>query len=632
MIPPGSLFRYLRGMGIEPGAVVVGLQGSYRVEARHGEGSFGVTYRATDASTGAAVILKELRIERLDDWKALELFEREGRVLASLSHPNIPAFRDFFAHGAASPLPVGATSTYDGPERLSLVLVQQLIEGATLQQRLESGRRLSPDEAERVLRDLLRALEYLHDRSPPLIHRDIKPGNVILTPEGQPYLVDFGAIQERLRSAGSVGSTIVGTLGYMPLEQTRGQARPASDLYALGVTMIVALAGRPLDELPVDESTGQIALDRAVPSGTPAPLREALDAMIVLLVAQRAQSAADVLRLLGAHREPSPEPARKEGAARKERSVPKARSARKEQSVRKPPPSPRPAPVASAEPSSPPGSSGAVDTIPMQSGPPPRALFAFLIGVVGLAGGAASFHAMKAPRGSLSASAASARTATGGTQRAILGPWLADDCRPANTSGCSTLASHYSAASPPDLFRSADAYRMACEGGEARGCNGIGWRYLTGRGIDKDIAAGVAAFGRSCDAGHQPGCDSLAFALLNGQGSPPDEARALGLFQRACDAKVYESCVLAGVMQHFGRATARSESKAVALFQRGCPRAGPKAMETTCARYDLEPEECAIGGLELSLGACGPVDRARAEPLLTKACRDGWTWACDRLK
>jgi Protein kinase domain len=286
-----------------PGDLITGLYGVYRIEARHGEGSFGVTYRARDESSGTVVILKELRIEKLDDWKALELFEREGRTLSSLSHASIPAFHDFFAHGAPTPLPVEAMGTYEGPTKLSLVLVQEFVDGTTLEQRLESGHRLTPDEALAILRTLLGALRYLHHHTPPLVHRDIKPGNVILTSEGRPYLVDFGAIQDRLRSAGSVGSTIVGTLGYMPLEQIRGDARPASDLYALGVTLVVALAGRPLAELSFDDATGKLSIDRVLPPDTPTLLRDVLDGMVAPLLGQRISSAGEALRRLddGAH-------------------------------------------------------------------------------------------------------------------------------------------------------------------------------------------------------------------------------------------------------------------------------------------------------------------------------------------
>jgi len=287
-------------MPVAEGDVVVGLRGSYRIETRHGEGSFGVTYHAKDTASGADVIVKELRVEKLDDWKALELFEREGEVLATLSHPNIPAFRDFFAHGAPEPLPVSAMSTYAGTVHLSLVLVQQFITGSTLQQRVDLGQRLSSSEGMAVLRSLLGALHYLHERTPPLVHRDIKPGNVILTPEGQPFLVDFGAIQNRLTGPGSSGSTIVGTVGYMPLEQIRGDARPASDLYALGITMVVALSATPLEGMPFDDAAGKIATKRALPHDVPHLLQDTLDSMIAPLLGQRVQSAAEVLSRLDA--------------------------------------------------------------------------------------------------------------------------------------------------------------------------------------------------------------------------------------------------------------------------------------------------------------------------------------------
>jgi hypothetical protein len=188
------------------------------------------------------------------------------------------------------------------------VLVQQFIEGTTVQQRLDRGQPLRPDDARRVLRELLGALRHLHEHDPPLVHRDIKPGNVILTPDDQPYLVDFGAVQNRLRGADAAGSTIVGTLGYMPLEQLRGQAVPASDLYALGMTIVVALAGQAPEQLPIDESSGKVAIDRVLPAATPKQLRDALDAMIEVLAGHRVHSATEALARLDAPSIPAPAP------------------------------------------------------------------------------------------------------------------------------------------------------------------------------------------------------------------------------------------------------------------------------------------------------------------------------------
>jgi hypothetical protein len=99
--------------------------------------------------------------------------------------------------------------------------------------------------------NLLDVLEYLHGLDPPVIHRDIKPANIIVTADGTPRLVDFGAVQaEILDETG--GSTIVGTAGYVSPEQLMGRAEPASDLYALGVTLVHLLTGVPPTELPTN--------------------------------------------------------------------------------------------------------------------------------------------------------------------------------------------------------------------------------------------------------------------------------------------------------------------------------------------------------------------------------------------
>ena len=656
-------------MALEPGAEVVGLHGTYRVEARHAEGSFGVTYRASEVPGGSALILKELRLEKLDDWKALELFEREGRVLAGLSHPSIPAFKDFFAHGGPTPLPVGAMSSYQGPEHLSLVLVQELIPGVTLQQRVDEGQRLAPHAAEDILRSLLHALDYLHERTPPLIHRDIKPGNVIMTPEGHPYLVDFGAIQDHLRATGSVGSTIVGTLGFMPLEQTRGRAIPSSDLYALGVTMVVALSGRPVEELRVDESTGQIAVRLAVPRETPKRVVEALDGMVRLLASHRAQSAADVLKALDkpeAKALPAPSPRRAKTASRPEGELPLVRIN--------------------------PGIAALVGTLA-------------LLAVVG---GMVSYRTLRAR--AAGARFASAPVAPSATYSPSLPPAppaplvLAPDCKTGTTTGCASLGQRSTGSSPPDYDRAVDAYQLGCDGGDGRacnnlavlydngtgvplnvtrayrlfdqactkgnargcynlgrdlvsgrgalkdpshavvvyqmacdkgdgmGCNALGWRFLFGQGTDKAPSTGLAALKRSCDLGDRSGCDSYAFVLLNGLGGPKDEPHAKSIFEKACADSEGASCMFIGFMNHFGRATTKNEGVAKDFFMRGCVEAGPDAATKRCDNADDEPEECGIAGLELALGTCGPVDKAHSATLLAKACRDGWTWVCDRMK
>src|SRR2546430_1917604 len=136
-----------------------------------------------------------------------------------------------------------------------------------------------------------------HGPTPPLIHRDINPKNMLRGRAGRVFLVDFGAIQDRLRAASAGGSTTVGTLGYMPLEQLRGDPRPASDLYALGVSLLVCATGSAPTDLPVDEETGKIRVD-SVAGRLPARVRRALDAMVEPIVGHRAPSARHVLAIL----------------------------------------------------------------------------------------------------------------------------------------------------------------------------------------------------------------------------------------------------------------------------------------------------------------------------------------------
>lgn len=187
------------------------------------------------------VVLKLLAFNPQMQWDELKLFEREAQVLKNLNHPQIPRYRDFFSvdEEAGEGLPW-------------FCLVQDYIEGISLKRLLETDRCFTEKEVKNFAQQILSILLYLHELNPPVLHRDIKPSNLVLGENQEIYLVDFGAVQDRAKAQG-VTFTVVGTHGYTPPEQLWGKAVPASDLYALGATLIHLLTGVSPADLPQNQ-------------------------------------------------------------------------------------------------------------------------------------------------------------------------------------------------------------------------------------------------------------------------------------------------------------------------------------------------------------------------------------------
>lgn len=274
------------------GDVVQSPNDAYRVVRRRGAGGFSEVWVAARVSDGRHVILKELRLEKLKDWKSLELFEREARVLQGLKHPGIPEYLEFFARTTAGPVEPSALSEDPGAR---LCLVQELVPGRDFSEILGAGAPLEPVFVENIFRQALQVLVYLHGLNPPVIHRDLHPRNLVVSDDGQLHVIDFGAIQDRLLMGDEFGSTSVGTFGYIPMEQAMGQARPASDLFALGMSMVTLITGRSPSEMPFEESTG--AVDLAALE-IPQRWRPVLEGMVQPIVGKRLASASRALELL----------------------------------------------------------------------------------------------------------------------------------------------------------------------------------------------------------------------------------------------------------------------------------------------------------------------------------------------
>lgn len=215
------------------------------------------TWFATDTASRSQdqVVVKLLTINPYMEWDRAELFEREVKILRKLNHPRIPSYRDYFIQDQV----LGSKFSW-------FCLVQSQVPGQSLQQLLKQGKHFTEAEVEKIAIAVLHILIYLHDFEPPILHRDIKPSNLILGEDNQVYLVDFGSVQDQAFSQNTT-FVVVGTYGYVPMEQFGGQAVPASDLYALGASLIHLLTGVSPADLPHDNAriqfTHGVSVDRA---------------------------------------------------------------------------------------------------------------------------------------------------------------------------------------------------------------------------------------------------------------------------------------------------------------------------------------------------------------------------------
>lgn len=213
------------------------LQSRYQLKQRLGYNASRQTWLAQDLNAQEKVVVKLLTFSDQVQWDNLRLFEREAQVLKQLNHPRIPKYRDYFCID---------------DRMLWFGLVQEYIPGSSLKELLTQGETFTEEQVRAIAQNILNILVYLHGLSPPVLHRDIKPSNLIWGEDSSIYLVDFGAVQDRAATEGAT-FTVVGTYGYAPLEQLGGRASPASDLYALGATLIHLLTGvAPADLLQRD--------------------------------------------------------------------------------------------------------------------------------------------------------------------------------------------------------------------------------------------------------------------------------------------------------------------------------------------------------------------------------------------
>jgi outer membrane protein assembly factor BamB/tRNA A-37 threonylcarbamoyl transferase component Bud32 len=206
------------------------LQDRYEILTVQGVGGMGAVYRARDLRFSAVekiVAVKEMNNSAPDPRLrqiGIQNFEREANILAGLSHPAIPKIFDYFSESNRS------------------YLILEFIDGHTMEDLLEERRQpFAQEEAIEWALQVCDVLNYLHNQKPPVIFRDMKPGNLMIRHDGRVMVIDFGIA--KVFEHGQRG-TMIGTEGYSPPEQYRGVAEPRGDLYALGATLHHLLTAR----------------------------------------------------------------------------------------------------------------------------------------------------------------------------------------------------------------------------------------------------------------------------------------------------------------------------------------------------------------------------------------------------
>ncbi|MEJ2011061.1 MAG: protein kinase [Anaerolineales bacterium] len=264
-------------MPLQAGSI---LRHRYRIEGVLGQGGMGAVYKAFDINLGVAVAVKE-NLFTTEEYA--RQFKREATILASLRHPNMPRVTDHFV--------IEGEGQY---------LVMDFIQGIDLREKLEKEGAISEAEALPWFLEICDALAYLHSRNPPILHRDIKPGNIKIMPEGRAMLVDFGLAKVVDRGSTTTTGAKAMTPGFSPPEQYgTGRTDPRTDVYSLGATIYAALTAT-IPEDSLERAMGREELTpvrKRKPTISPA-LARVISKALAVDPAERYQSVAEMASAL----------------------------------------------------------------------------------------------------------------------------------------------------------------------------------------------------------------------------------------------------------------------------------------------------------------------------------------------
>jgi serine/threonine-protein kinase len=253
--------------------------GRYEVGELLGRGGMAEVRKGTDVRLGRTVAIKRLRTDLASDATFQARFRREAQSAASLNHPSIVSVYD-----------TGEEMSTDGTDVAQPYIVMEYVAGRTLRDILREGRKILPERALEITSGVLAALDYSHRAG--IIHRDIKPGNVMLTPAGDVKVMDFGIARAVSDAQSTMTQTaaVVGTAQYLSPEQARGESVDSrSDVYSTGCLLYELLTGRPpfVGDSPVAVAYQHVREQASPPSTHEEDLPPELDAIVMKALAKK---------------------------------------------------------------------------------------------------------------------------------------------------------------------------------------------------------------------------------------------------------------------------------------------------------------------------------------------------------
>ena len=570
------------------------LLNSYRIIRILGEGGFGITYLAEDTQLGLRVVIKEYfpnefamrtghssitaKSTSLGDFsRGMKRFKEEAQTLARFNHPSIVKILGYFEANDTA------------------YFVMEYEEGVDLSHYLKEKGTLGQEEVLSIIMPILEGLKEVHAHN--FLHRDIKPGNILLRANKSPVLIDFGASKQAV-SETSKSVTSMLTEGYAPLEQYSTdikQQGPWTDLYAVGAVIYRMITG----EVPPSAQTRSYQLLQEGsdpyrplmeirPGGFDENFLRAVDRALALKAKERPQNvqefqddiAGELARSNTREHHSAPE-------------TPRKRSSR----------------------------------VPV--------MIAAGLALLLLGGGAFVYLKPKGePSVSRTAAVETPQTpapqATSSSESGKVEESEASSPATAREkSEAQEKSTHVSEAYrkgrealkgegvPRNPVKARDLFRQAISEGDSRGFVGLGLLYLTGKGVDKDYAQAHRLFEKACDGGVADGCYNLGKTFAKGIGDRIDPTAALRSYERACQLGSAGGCYRAGMRYLTGKDISTDLPKARKLLTDGCQKGSGKA--------------CTALGVAYIKGEKSSRDYGRAAEAFRQACDEGNGQGCYNL-